>query len=62
MNFSHTVGRVLVVVIAIGFLQGCNNHSNPAPTEIANAQPVSPVLRKLDNSPTKQVPKSITRR
>jgi hypothetical protein len=62
MNFSHSVRRVWVVVIAIGFLQGCNNDSNPARNETANAQPVSPVLRKLDNSPTKQVPKSIQQR
>ena len=62
MNFSHAVRRVLVVVIAIGFLQGCNNQSNPAPNETADAQPVSPVLIKLQNTPKKQgggVPKSI---
>ncbi len=62
MNFSHAVRRALAVVIAIGFLQGCNNDSNPAPDETAKSQPVSPVLIKLQNSPKKQVggvPKSI---
>ena len=62
MNFSHAVRRVLVVVIAIGFLQGCNNDSNPAPDGTAKSQPVSPVLMKLQDSPKKQgrgVPKSI---
>jgi hypothetical protein len=61
MNFSHAVRRVLAVVIAIGFLQGCDNDSNPAPDETAKPQPVSPVLMKLRNSPKKQdrgVPKS----
>jgi hypothetical protein len=62
MNICQAIRRVLVAVIAIGFLQGCNNASSPAPDEVANAEPVSPVLRKLDNSPTKQVPKSIQRR
>jgi hypothetical protein len=65
MTFSLTVRRVLVVVIAIGFLQGCNNDSNPAPDETAKSQPMSPVLIKLQNSPKKQgggVPKSIKRR
>jgi hypothetical protein len=65
MNFSHAVRRVLVLVIAIGFFQGCNNDSNPAPDETAKSQPVSPVLIKLQNSPKKQgggVPKSIKRR
>jgi hypothetical protein len=64
MNFSHTARRVLVVIIAIGFLQGCNN-SNPAP-DTAKSQPVSPVLIKLEKTPQKQegrgVPKSIKRR
>jgi hypothetical protein len=63
MNFSHTVRRVLVVIIAIGFLQGCNSK---APDETAKSQPVSPVLIKLENTPKKQegrgVPKSIKRR
>jgi hypothetical protein len=62
MNFSHTLRRVLVVIIAIGFLQACNNNSNPAPDETAKSQPASPVLIKLDNTPKKQgggVPKSI---
>ena len=62
MNFSHSIRRVLVVVIAIGFLQGCNNIRTRHRTRLPNAQPVSPVLRKLDNSPTKQVPKSNQRR
>jgi hypothetical protein len=50
------------VIIAIGFLQGCNNDSK-APDETAKSQPVSPVLIKLENTPKKQVgrgvPKSI---
>ena len=54
MNFSHAVRRVLVVVIVIGFLQGCNKDSNPAPDETATSQPVSPVLVKLQNSQKKQ--------
>ena len=61
MNFSPAVRRVLAAVIAIGFLQGCNNDSNPAPDETAKSQPVSPVLMKLQNSPKKQgrgIPKS----
>jgi hypothetical protein len=65
MHFSHTVRRILVLVIAIGFLQGCNNDSNPAPDETTKSQSVSPVLIKLQNSPKKQgggVPKSIKRR
>jgi hypothetical protein len=62
MNFNHAVRRVLVLVIAIGFLQGCSNDSSPAPDETAKSQPVSPVLIKLQNTPKKQgggVPKSI---
>jgi hypothetical protein len=62
MNFSHAVRRVFVVAIAIGFLQGCNNDSKPAPDETAKSQSVSPLLKKFLDSPKKQdrgAPKSI---
>jgi hypothetical protein len=64
MNIYHAVWRVLAVVIVIGFLQGCNSGSTPAPDETAKSQPISPVLMKLQDSPKKQargVPKPIKR-
>ena len=61
MNFGHTVRRVVVVVIAVGFLQGCMGNSQPAPDETHKIAPPA-TAKKLQESLKKKgklVPKSI---
>jgi hypothetical protein len=62
MNFRYSVRRVFVVVIAIGFLQGCNNDSNPIPDQDAKSivAPLPPKkIQDIQKKKGRLIPKSI---